>query len=80
MWARQVLIALDQLLTALVGGWADETLSSYAYRLHRDGKPWGRVWLPVIDWFFWTAFRQANHCLAAYIEERERRQFPPELR
>lgn len=32
MRLAQVLIALDQLANAICGGWADETLSSRAYR------------------------------------------------
>ena len=32
-----VLIALDQLFNALVGGWPDETLSSRCWRWSKDG-------------------------------------------
>lgn len=31
-WGKQVLVALDQLVNALFGGWADETLSSRCWR------------------------------------------------
>ncbi len=72
----QVLIALDQLVTALLGGWADETLSSYAWRLERTGKPWG-VMRRVIDALF---FAWPDHCRRAYDAERQRAQLPPELR
>jgi hypothetical protein len=43
MWKylKQVLIALDQLLNTLFKGYADETLSSRAYRLRVER---GRVW------------------------------------
>ncbi len=37
---KQVAIAIDQLLNALLGGWADETLSARMWR-HR-GLPWWR--------------------------------------
>lgn len=74
-WVHQVLVALDQLFTALIGGWADETLSSYAWRMEREDKPWGRVWRPCIDWVFGE-----GHCYDAYIAERERLQTPPILR
>jgi len=71
-----ILIALDQLGTTLVGGWPDETLSSYAWRLHLQGKPMG--WTHrVINAIFWW---QSNHCRGAYRDEAERRQMPPELR
>jgi hypothetical protein len=71
-----VLIALDQLGTTLVGGYPDETLSSYAYRLELTGKP-GGFFRPVIDaLFFW----QKQHCLQAFRDERKRVQLPPSLR
>lgn len=72
-----ILISLDQLLTSLLGGWPDETLSSYAYRLEAQNKFFGRIFRPLIDAiFFW----QDNHCEQALIEERLRLQTPPELR
>ena len=47
-----ILIALDQVGTALLGGWPDETMSSYAYRLDFMGRPWGKVTRPIIDFLF----------------------------
>ena len=77
-WLYQLFIAVDQLLNALIGGWADETLSSQAYRADRDGKPWGRIWRPVIDLLFrWQA---PDHCHQAYLKERQRIHVPPEMR
>lgn len=40
MWRylKQVLIAFDQLINALLGGWADETLSSRAWRHYVKGR------------------------------------------
>lgn len=73
-WAMQVLIALDQLITALVGGFADETLSSYSYRMEQQGKPWG-VARRFIDFLFFE-----GHCEQAYLAEIERHQLPPEFR
>lgn len=78
-YVLQVLIALDQLLTALLGGWADETLSSYAWRLERSKKFWGRVWRPAID-AVWRLFGVHDHCLRSYLAERDRAQLPPNLR
>ena len=72
-----ILIAIDQLGTTLVGGYPDETLSSYAYRLLQQGKPGGKIFVPIINRiFFW----QRDHCKGAYEEERLRLQFPPILR
>ena len=82
MWRYilNILIALDQLGTTLVGGFADETLSSYAYRMERQGKPWGLFWRPVIDWMFSWQRWPTGHCHVSYEQERLRDQFPPELR
>ena len=76
-WLQQVAIAIDQLGNALLGGWADETLSSCAYRMERDGRPWGRITRPLIDTLF---FFQPNHCRNAFECERQRVQAPPETR
>lgn len=76
----QVLIAFDQLLCTLIGGWADESLSSYAYRLDRAGKLWGRICRPAIDWLFRVLRDEQNHCWHAYLAERDRAHLPPEFR
>ena len=68
---KQILIAIDQLANAVIGGWADETLSSRAWREDR------RRLVVFIDFlFFW----EENHCEASYISERQRLQLPPEFR
>ena len=77
MWKylKQVLIALDQLLNTLFKGYADETLSSRAYRLRVER---GRVWAErIIDT---VLFFDDNHCEESYISEVQRRQLPPSLR
>ena len=72
-----ILIGIDQFFTTIVGGWPDETLSSYSYRLEKNGKIAGKIFRPFIDrLFFWTK----NHCEAAYRDEAQRLQFPRELR
>lgn len=68
----QVLIALDQLGNALLGGWADETMSARAYR-EQEQPRWG--WL-----YRWLNRIQANHCEKAFTSERLRMQSPPEER
>jgi hypothetical protein len=75
-----LLIAVDQLGTTLIGGYPDETLSSYAYRMDLKGTRWGRFWRPVIDWVFTWQGIEGGHCKAAWMEERARYQEPPELR
>ena len=83
-WGVQVLLALDQLLNALIPpidgtiGYADETLSARAYRAHRDGKILGKLFMPLIDLlFFWQG---PGHCKNAYIKEFERKNYPEEYR
>lgn len=71
MKPKQILIALDQLVNALFGGWADETLSSRVWREER------RILVACIDTlFFW----EDKHCAASYLSERRRLQLPPEFR
>lgn len=77
-----LLCALDQLVNALCNGWCDETMSSHAYRLHRDGKPWGWLMRVYDALFFWQK-RPAGtmgHCHWAYLREGDRYQVPPEMR
>ncbi len=76
-YVHQVLVALDQLLNALLNGWADETLSSRAYRAELNGTYWGRITRPLIDLiFFW----QADHCAGAFRAEIRRKHFPADMR
>lgn len=76
-WLKQVLIALDQALNALLGGWPDETLSSRCWRLrHLPG--WGTA-RRVLD-FVAGLLGDKDHCRASYDSEWLRLQCPPELR
>lgn len=76
-WAIQVLLALDQLVNAMLGGWADEALSARAHRMKVKGHPyWGWIANAINQLFFW----QADHCLMAYEAEAKRWQLPPEFR
>lgn len=71
----QLLIAIDQFCNVLVGGWADETLSSHAYRMQLQNKPWGFL-CGFINGLMWDS----EHCKDSYESERLRLQCPPELR
>ena len=55
---KNLLIAVDQLVNALIGGWPDETLSSRAYRMAADGNPWAMY---AIDGLA-NLFGDENHC------------------
>lgn len=78
-YGHNLFVALDQLVNAIFGGWADETISAHAYRLHRDGKPWGWLMAPINVLFVWQAW-DMHHCERAYRAELQRLQAPPEVR
>ena len=73
-YGKAVLIALDQLVNALAGGWPDETLSSRCWRLSLAGRDWPRR---VVDVLFWW---DRDHCRESFESERLGRQLPPEAR
>ncbi|MCL2710766.1 MAG: hypothetical protein FWE95_07785 [Planctomycetaceae bacterium] len=71
----QILIAIDQLINTIFGGWADETLSARCWREKR----WFRH---VIDLLFRWQIDEAGrgHCEQCYWWERERMDMPEEYR
>lgn len=71
----QVAIAVDQLGNALLGGWADETISSRAFR-QQQKRRWYVAYRVINAIFFW----QENHCESAYLAETRRMQTFPEDR
>ena len=73
-WAywKQVLISVDQVLNTLFGGYADETLSSRAWRHYVKGDhKWPCRLLDALLWF------DPDHCRTSYESEIERRQQKP---
>lgn len=63
---REVLLAFDCLLNALVRGWHHETLSSRSWRAWVFGRMFGRISRPVIDVLFvWQSWR-LDHCQRHY--------------
>jgi len=79
----QLLIALDQLLHVVVCfflrelAWADETLSSHAWRWEKDGvRAWPRKAIDGVA----ALFGDKDHCRESYRNERRGNQLPPELR
>lgn len=72
----RLLLAIDQLLNvAICNGMPDETMSSAAYRMERDGRFWGFM-RHVIDALFWF---QPDHCRKAYESELLRLQYGKEF-
>lgn len=72
----QIPVAIDQFVNTLFGGWADETISSAAWRKRNEGKGWRFLRCLIDCIFFW----QEDHCLNSYESERTGRHLPPELR
>ena len=74
LWS--LLIAADQLLNAVTGGYPDETFSCRAHREAKSGQWFWKTARRLINaTFFW----QNDHCLESYQSERLRRHFPAEL-
>lgn len=73
LWWREVLLALDCLLNALLRGWHHETLSSRSFRAWIMRRPAG--WLRwVIDILFvWQTWR-LDHCQRHHLAEVARAQ------
>lgn len=69
-----LLIAIDQLINVLCGGYPDETMSARAWRGEQDGKLMGKFFRPKIDWLFspWGP----DHCKQSHESEITRSQFP----
>lgn len=76
VYLLQVLIAFDQLVNALAGGWADETISARSYRMQGASKKW-KVIKVLIDTLF---FFDKDHCHASYLSEQKRLHIAPEYR
>ncbi len=74
-YLSQVGLALTRLGNALLGGLAEESMSSRAWRMEAKRKPWGRITRPVIDWLF-GLFGKTDHCNTAYVDERNKAQLP----
>ena len=61
-YVLRVLIALDQLVNALLGGDEDETVSSRAARARAAGAWWGLTLCRFLDWL------EPDHCKNAIGE------------
>ena len=73
---KNLLIAVDQLVNALIGGGPDEPRASRADRMAADGNPWPMY---AIDGLA-NLFGDENHCETSFKSERLHLQAPPETR
>ena len=71
----QVGLALTRLGNAILGGLAEESMSSRAWRADGNHKFWGRITRPGIDALF-ALFGKYDHCLFSYSEERHKAPLP----
>lgn len=69
----KILIAIDQLLNAILLGSPDETLSARAWRTEQKDKLFGKFFRPLIDFIL---FFDKNHCYKAYKAEVNKWQLP----
>ena len=75
-YLHNLLVACDQLVNALMGGWPDETLSSRCWRWHVSGvRHWPCRWLDGLA----ALLGEAEHCRQSYESECTGGQLPPEL-
>ena len=93
-YVHQIGIAIDQAANAVLGGWADETLSARMYRNARLDESQGRrgVWWyaervtnAAFVWQDWLVQRRgewtgARHCERAHINEKDRMHSHPSTR
>jgi hypothetical protein len=62
--------------------YCDETLSAHCWRAYERGRPWGRLFMPMLDGAFslWQRDEQGNrvrnHCERAFQSEKARRHLP----
>ncbi len=71
-----ILIAFDQLINTLLGGYPDETISANCYRKKDDFWGWWLAYRFVNLLFFW----QEDHCKIAYESEEYNLHLPREYR
>ena len=78
-YMRNIAIAADQLVNAMIAGSPDETVSSRVYRgavlaVHPN-RAARMAYRTINALFFW----QEDHCRAAYLREKQRAHLPDEL-
>lgn len=64
-WLRSIFIAQDYLVNALCSGHHDTTISSQLGKLKLMGSTTGAVASDFVDWLFFVADGQENHCFNA---------------
>ena len=78
-YCKNVLIALDQLLNTVCGGFPDETRSAVCYRKSQEKGHYGFKLLKFILDITLTPIKQ-DHCFESYYSEMKRSQLPEKYR
>lgn len=76
---KNVLIALDQLLNTVCGGFPDETISAVCYRKSQEKGHYGFKLLKFILDITLTPIKQ-DHCFESYYSEMKRSQLSEKYR
>lgn len=72
-WWREILLALDCLLNAVLRGWHHETLSSRSFRAWIMRRPVGSMRWVIDVLFVWQSWR-LDHCQRHHLAEVARAQ------
>lgn len=72
-YCKRVLIAIDQLCNAVIGGSPDETMSSRVWRNSLKGYWYAKVGVKILDAVF-SLFGDKDHCRVSYENEMTRKQ------
>lgn len=67
LYLYNVAVAFDQLGNALLGRAADQTISAHAWHAEQEGRLWGQILRPFIDFLF--AWIESNHCKKAFYTD-----------
>lgn len=78
-YCKNVLIALDQLVNTICGGFPDETISAECYRKSQEK---GHYFYKILRFIFDICLSpiKQDHCEQAYLSEVYRKQLPPNYR
>lgn len=78
-YCKNVLIALDQLLNTICGGFPDETISAVCWRKSQESGHYGHKFLKFVLDVTFSPLNQ-DHCFQSYVSEKERKQLPERYR
>lgn len=76
---KNLLIAIDQLINAILGGSCDETISALCFRKSQEK---GHYFYKILKFILDVCLSpiKQDHCEQAYLSEVYRKQLPPQYR